>query len=177
MRKCINYNLQANQRLNSNNFISVPMSLNYVEAISKWDFGVGYELYNINDDFEVMERFLEGEYYAVISDEQLIGFYCVGIDAKMDIEYQDHAKVIDFGCALNPIWIHHGIGQALLNHAFNYLIQLYDFEIVRITVWSKNHRGIRFFIKYGFKVVDEQYVNYDGKRYKFYLMHYFRSKD
>ena len=52
-------------------------------------------------------------------------------------------------------WIGHGVGQALMEAAFA-VASSRGCDVVWLDVWERNPRAIRFYAKWGFKVIGEQ---------------------
>lgn len=138
----------------------VPMTHEMAVEISRWDFGEGYRFYNIEEDPEVIESFLNGHYYAVLEDKEIFGFFCDGEEATLDVGYDFLPDCIDIGCALRPDMASKGFGVSFLNLIMNFYMDQHP-KYFRLSVVDFNQRAIKCYKKVGFQ--DEKLVHlFDG---------------
>ncbi len=176
MLKCMHCN-QVGDNRGVNMYNIIPMHRTAAEEISIWDFGKGYEFYNIEEDPYVIETFLNGHYYIVYKNDEIFGFFCDGESARINETYPEDDDILDVGFALNPHWISQKMGEQLLNIMFQYYHALYDVHIFRLTVASFNVRGIKLYERMGFYEVNTFYETIDNENIKFIVMCYNQSQD
>ncbi|MGK0575920.1 GNAT family N-acetyltransferase [Macrococcus capreoli] len=152
----------------------IPMDRPTAELISRWDFGSGYEFYNINEDPYVIETFLNGHYQTVMKDGVIFGFFCDGESARMHDDYEIDPDMIDIGFALNPSFIGQGYGRTLLELIFDYYA---DYHLFRLTVAVFNNRAIALYKKYGFVITDTFSEQIENEDVAFYIMLRNQSQD
>lgn len=145
----------------------IPMDRQTADIISRWDFGAGYEFYNIDEDPYVIETFLNGHYYSVFQEDMLIGFFCDGDSARMNDDYVLNSAIIDIGFALNPIFIGKGHGKAFIQLILDYYT---GYATYRLTVAIFNRRAIHLYMKMGFKIVSVFTEIIDDAEVEFYVM-------
>ncbi|MCE4956226.1 GNAT family N-acetyltransferase [Macrococcoides caseolyticum] len=144
------------------------------DIISRWDFGLGFEFYNINEDPYVIETFLNGHYYTVYKENEIFGFFCDGETARMNELYDLDEHIIDIGFALNPQYIGKGYGQIFVKQIMQFYAHYTNF---RLTVASFNQRAIKLYQKMGFQRIDTFNELIDGEHYCFYVMVLNQSQD
>ncbi|WP_414053526.1 GNAT family N-acetyltransferase [Macrococcus equi] len=155
-------------------FHITAMNRNIAEQISTWDFGEGYEFYNINEDPYVIETFLNGHYYVIFKNDIIFGFFCDGDSARMHDEYEICDDMIDIGFALHPNFIGHGYGRQFIKLIMNYYGDSFKF---RLTVAAFNQRGIRLYEKMGFIEQKRFFETIEGTTYEFIVMVMNQSQD
>jgi ribosomal protein S18 acetylase RimI-like enzyme len=143
-----------------------PMTREQAECIADWDFGEGYRFYNIEGDPYVIEEFQNGHYYSVFYRDELVGFFCDGETATVDIDYDDLPRCLDIGLALRPDMTSQGYGSELMAVLISFYTELYRPGYFRLTVAAFNQRAVRLYQQTGFQTVKQFEV--DGMQ--FYVM-------
>jgi GNAT superfamily N-acetyltransferase len=122
--------------------ITTPLTLAEAAAIATWRYPPPYDIYDgrAGDD-------LTG-YLAIHDGSDLVGFHCIGDDARVPGGCYDDAYV-DLGMGLRPDWTGRGRGAAILA-----AIVAYRGGHLRGTIAAFNVRALRACEHVGFCVVD-----------------------
>ncbi|MGJ9382115.1 hypothetical protein [Salipaludibacillus sp. CF4.18] len=80
------------------------MSLSDAHEISNWKYEYPYEMYSMDGSPETIQSLLSEEYYAVISDKDLFGYFCLGKEARVPGGYHiglyDDDAYVDLGLGM-----------------------------------------------------------------------------
>lgn len=94
-----------------------PMNIRWASAIAQWSYGADFNLYNVEP--HEREEYAQGlidpdnNYYAVLSKEDPIAFFCFGVDARVPGgHYAEEA--LDIGYGLRPDLLGKRLGKTLL---------------------------------------------------------------
>ncbi|KAA1039998.1 GNAT family N-acetyltransferase [Macrococcus equipercicus] len=147
-----------------------PMTRSWAEQIGGWDFGEGYEFYNIEGDLYIIEEFLNGHYYAAFCDDELIGFFCDGEMATVAFDYDIITDCLDIGLALRPDLTSQGYGRQLMAALMEFYRNMQQVNYFRLTVAAFNSRAVRLYERMGFQHVQQFEVVEGNERLSFYIM-------
>lgn len=128
------------------------MNENFAKEILNWKYESPYDFYNLNSDST--KEFLENKYYCVIdkSNEELIGFFCIGESAQVPTGSQFGAYsegLVDIGIGMKPELTGRGNGSNFFSFILRQ-IQKNSHTPLRLTVAKFNHRAIHLYEKFGF---------------------------
>ncbi len=98
--------------------------------------------------------------------DELVGFFCDGETATVDIDYDDLPRCLDIGLALRPDMTSQGYGSELMAVLISFYTELYRPGYFRLTVAAFNQRAVRLYQQTGFQTVKQFEV--DGMQ--FYVM-------
>jgi RimJ/RimL family protein N-acetyltransferase len=125
------------------------------EAMISWRYSVPYSEYDLDShDGKVLAELLHpgNNYRAILRNEELIGFFCFGPDARVPgWSYDDHAR--DLGMGLRPDLTGKGKGHAYLLAVLFYLEQRQLSGKLRATIAAWNLRAIRVCERAGFRAI------------------------
>lgn len=138
--------------------------------ISKWDFGEGYEFYNIEEDPYVVETFLNGHYYSVYKENILFGFFCDGDSARINDSYELSEDILDIGFAISPSFIGRGYGRSFIQFILTYYQMTLNMKRFRLTVADFNKRAIYLYEQIGFAPIHHIEERIDNRQIKFLIM-------
>ncbi len=69
-------------------FTVQPMNRDEALEISRWTYDVPYDFYNMDNSNEGINELLNGTYFRILDERNLIGYCCVGNSAKVPIGSQ-----------------------------------------------------------------------------------------
>jgi len=133
-----------------------PLTTEDARAISLWRYGGRFSLYDMMPEDEPELLRSEYRYHAGLDARGLLGFYCVGPDARVRSgRYPTgEPEVIDFGFGLRPDRVGQGLGRAFaaaaLNHALTSAVAALSPATARVTIARFNLRSLSVFEGLGF---------------------------
>lgn len=132
--------------------IVVEMNEKFAREIVDWKYESPYDFYNSSPDS--LDEFLEEKYFCVIdkSNEELVGFFCVGESAQVPIGSQYGAYTegfVDIGIGMKPELTGRGMGTRFFSFIVSQ-IEGNSHKPLRLTVAKFNHRAIHLYEKMGF---------------------------
>jgi len=147
-------------------FEFTPMTWRYAETIAHWRYSGIYAFYNLEQDPEDREEFLDptgwkDTYYAVLDEsEALVGFFV--------FEREDEAIVLGLG--LSPDLTSRGLGAGFVEEGLQFARRTFKPMAFRLSVAVFNQRAIRVYERLGFitERVFQQETN--GGTYEFVEM-------
>lgn len=122
----------------------IEMTQVYAREIITWHYEPPYDIYNMTDAYDE----LMASYYAVVEEEEVIGFMCLGEDAQVPPgDYTQQA--IDFGLGMKPSLTGKGYGHSFVKTCMDF-IESSNQEKLRLTVADFNKRAIKVYEGLGF---------------------------
>ena len=133
-----------------------PIKIEHVKKIIEWQYKEPYDIYNLEDDEEILDSFMSRHCYVLTHNYgEIIGYYYYGQEATITFSstkaYEDNSY-IDIGLGLNPKYVSCGIGPWFLNHGIDYFSNLLNYNKFRLTVLENNVRALKLYTKVGFKI-------------------------
>ena len=122
--------------------------------ILQWEYDAPYDLYNNELSDEALKELLDGSYYSIVDGcNNLIGFFCIGENAKVPIGnrlgvYQDN--FVDIGLGMHPSLVGKGNGFEFCSFIIKTIEEKYEKKPIRLTVAKFNIRATRLYEKLGF---------------------------
>ena len=115
-----------------------PMITRAVEVISKWKYEEPYSIYSMNGSEKVKKELMNGTYYSVYNENNLIGYYCFGRSAQVPAGdkfgvYKD-SEFVDIGLGLKPDLCGQGLGTEFVRKGLDYGYHLFLKNKYRLTV-------------------------------------------
>nr|WP_225445752.1 GNAT family protein [Paenibacillus arenosi] len=109
----------------------------------------------MDDSNECICELMNDEYfYALDSDNQLVGFICMGNSARVPGGYPtgiyEHDDRLDIGLGLRPDFTGEGKGQQFLLQGIDYLKQHHYAQNLQLVVAAFNERAITVYERAGF---------------------------
>lgn len=150
-------------------YLFVPMSVEYAEEIAyKWKYKEPYSFYNMTENEEDLQQFLnqetwEDSVYAVLDEQkQLVGFFQYNI--------QNSELVIELG--LKPELTGMGLGEKFIQSGLTFGISKFRdmTDSIALTAASFNKGAIKIYQKLGFKIVKRDFVYTNNSNYEFLIM-------
>ena len=147
------------------------MTEEYARAISLWIYDDKYSFYDHNES--IIAEYMDGTHFACINaDEELIGYFCFGTDARIPTKESDvyNEDILDIGLGLRPDLCGKGHGLLFLNSGLSYAHKRYGTNQFRLSVAAFNERAIKVYRKAGF--FEKHEVTNSHFKNKFIIMEY-----
>lgn len=138
------------------------MELENAREISTWTYEEPYSLYSMDSSQETIEELLEGTYYTVFNNSNIIGYFCYGEAAQVpggrNGGLYNRVDAIDIGLGLRPDLTGMGAGFEFVLKAIEFGINKYKPKVLRLTVAGFNRRAIRVYKRAGF-LIEASFIN------------------
>ena len=124
-------------------------------TVASWRYPEPYAAYDLDPrDRDVLAALLrpENQYHAILREGEVIGFFCLGEDARVPGWNYDESA-LDLGMGLRPDLTGQGKGILLLEAVFSHLGRHLPGVPLRATVASWNQRAIRLTEQAGFQEI------------------------
>ena len=161
--------------MTSPGYVFEPMNDEQARAVAAWRYEAPYDFYDMANDPEGLEELLgpperrEG-YYAVLSDDELVGFFCYGPGGQLPgYDYPDDGSV-DVGLGLRPDLTGKGLGLEFVRAGLEFGRHHFSPAGFRLFVATFNERAIQIYERAGFRRVEVFMHHKDGADYPFLLM-------
>jgi len=124
------------------------------EQISKWKYETEYSIYSMDESEELLNELLDGSYFSVRDNDNLIGYFCFGkaaqIPVKVATEFYLDSSFTDIGLGVKPALCGKGLGQEFLLSGMEFAREKLGAKKFRLTVASFNKRAIKVYERVGF---------------------------
>lgn len=117
-----------------------------------WKYEKPYDFYNNVLSGEAIIDMTKDTYKAIVADDEVIGFYCVGEDAQVPAGHQVMAykeTCMDIGLGMRPDLTGKGLGTAFFQYILQDISKVYKGKL-RLTVADFNKRAIHLYEKFYF---------------------------
>lgn len=122
--------------------------------ILTWQYDRPYDFYNNERTDEALQEILDGSYYRMNDENNvLIGFFCIGANAKVPAGNEFgvyNEDLVDMGVGMNPTYVGKGNGFEFCMHVIRFIQEHYPNKAIRLTVATFNERAIHLYEKLGF---------------------------
>lgn len=149
------------------NFVINEMNKVNAEEISHWKYEEPYSMYSMNSSEEQVNEFMNGSYYSVYKNNELVGYFCFGESAQVPIGNKvnayDDRTFLDIGLGLKPELCGNGYGLGFLESGLNFASNKFSKDKVRLTVARFNQRAIKVYRKVGFKKNNLSFIKKGGE--------------
>ncbi|MEC5425726.1 GNAT family protein [Virgibacillus sp. C22-A2] len=129
------------------------MNKSHAAEILGWRYVEPYGLYNNELTEDSLKEMLDNDYFVLLDEEELAGYFCIGKSAQVPIGHQINAYSedrMDIGLGMKPELTGQANGYAFCLFIFNHLEQTYHASHQRLTVATFNKRAIHLYKKLGF---------------------------
>ncbi|PAF20670.1 hypothetical protein CHH69_04850 [Terribacillus saccharophilus] len=134
-------------------------------AVLHWRYSPPYDLYNLTYTEGAVMMLMVGDYYGVYENGNLLGYFCVGDDARvLGGDYSDRTY-LDIGVGMVPEKTGQGRGTQFFTEILNWIKKNIEQDQYRLTVAAFNERAIHLYEKAGFREVDRFNRESDGLRF------------
>jgi [ribosomal protein S18]-alanine N-acetyltransferase len=140
-----------------------PWTADDTDVVAGWRYIGPWAVYNGPDPFEATDG-----YRAVVSatDEELIGYYCVGPEARVTALEPDDT-VVDVGVGMNPDWVGKGHGADFLCVVLEDVRRAHPATPLRTVIQTWNMRSVRLAQRLGFVVTGTHRCVQDGRQVEY----------
>ncbi|MCR8842067.1 GNAT family N-acetyltransferase [Paenibacillus sp. SC116] len=131
------------------------MNKEHAATICTWEYADPYSIYSMDDSNECICELMNDEYFCALdSDNQLVGFICIGNPARVPGGYPvgiyEHQDRVDIGLGLRPDCTGGGNGLEFLLQGIDYLKQNTNVLKLQLVVATFNERAIKVYERAGF---------------------------
>ena len=137
-----------------------PMTVGEAADVATWRYGGEWSVYDLATPQPILDNL--SSYYTVVSGEDLIGFCCIGIEARIAGMKVDPA-ILDVGMGMNPQLVGRGNGARFGEIVLQYLDDCHPASTLRAAVQAWNERSLRLTRRLGFEDAGELIVVQDGR--------------
>lgn len=150
------------------------MTIKAAQQINQWTYEEPYDLYSMSGDQEDLDELMDGTYFAVYENAQLIGYFCYGENAQVPAGRKagvyEETAYLDIGLGLHPKLTGNGKGFSFLSSGLAFGQAEYSAGNFRLSVAGFNKRAIRLYENAGFEEA-ASFVNIIGEEeIEFFLM-------
>ncbi|MDN6129150.1 MAG: GNAT family N-acetyltransferase [Tetragenococcus halophilus] len=139
-----------------------------VEIADNWKYPEPYSFYNMTADKEDYDEIIDsgtrGEnFFSVISNSTLLGFFCVFSD-------KDNTEEAEVDIGMRPDLTGKGLGLRFTNVIIEYLEKNLKISVIWFSVAKFNKRAIKVYERAGFHCIKEKLQKTNGSEYAFIVM-------
>ncbi|AJD89681.1 hypothetical protein JMA_03640 [Jeotgalibacillus malaysiensis] len=150
------------------------MTIEAAQQINQWTYEEPYDLYSMSGDPDDLDELMDGTYFAVYENAQLIGYFCYGKNAQVPAGRKaglyEETAYLDIGLGLHPELTGDGKGFSFLSSGLAFGQAEYSAGKFRLSVADFNKRAIRLYENAGFEeTASFVHVN-NGHEIEFLLM-------
>jgi RimJ/RimL family protein N-acetyltransferase len=140
-------------------------------CMMRWRYAPPYSAYDLNpEDPSILAALLDpaNNYHAILRRDQMIGFFCLGPDARVPGGTYDESH-LDLGLGLRPDLTGCGHGHIYLNAVLHFISAQMPSSRLRSTVAAWNQRAIRLCQRASFRV-SERFITQHGVSQQEYVV-------
>lgn len=143
-----------------------------MEIADNWKYNDEYAFYDMTADPEDYEEIVNelkrgDNYFSVIKDDSLYGFFCIS---------EDNNNNIEVGLGMKPEYTGLGKGLEFVNLIIEYVKSNYKNKTIILDVASFNERAIKVYERAGFCKKGKTMVSTNGEKYEFVILEYLPSQ-
>jgi RimJ/RimL family protein N-acetyltransferase len=142
-------------RMTGEPFTFLPMDAGRAKEIAGWRYPPPYDIYDGEPSEAALMTRVESRYAAVLGDGQLVGFCCLGSEARVP-GMRERAGVLDVGAGLHPDLVGRGRGARFLTAVMDYAWTEDPEALLRVCIAEFNLRAQRAVQFIGFTPAGEQ---------------------
>lgn len=150
------------------------MTTEEAEQVASWRYSGDWSVYDLPSAEPLVDEL--SSYYAVVADETLIGFCCIGEAARVAGLSEDPA-ILDVGLGMAPELIGLGYGTAFARTVLDYVEGRHPDCLLRAVVQSWNNRSLRVTERLGFEDVGERTTVQGGRPVSYRIVVKHRGQD
>ncbi|MGH3090546.1 MAG: GNAT family N-acetyltransferase [Rubrobacteraceae bacterium] len=150
-----------------------PMTEKEAHEVASWRYDPPYDFYDVVNNPEDLDELLDPakrkDYFSVISNGELIGYFCFGAEAQ--VPGGDHSgDAIDVGLGLRPDLTGKGLGLGFLEAGLAFARRRFSLASFRLSVAEFNERAIKVYERAGFAKAGRFIQQTNGARHPFISM-------
>jgi RimJ/RimL family protein N-acetyltransferase len=150
------------------------LSLQNAVEITRWRYDPPYDIYNVLSTQDALNEVLKDEYYAVLDNRDIIGYFCLGsagqVPGGQALGLYDDGSLLDIGLGLRPDLVGQSYGLKFLQLCLSFADDRYKPEGFRLSVAAFNKRAISVYRKAGFVKVAGFASGEENTLFDFWLM-------
>lgn len=131
------------------------MAVDEVADVASWRYRGDWSVYDLSTPQPLLDNL--SSYYAVVAGNELVGFCCTGIEARIAGMGEDPA-ILDVGLGMNPKLVGRGNGAQFGDAVLKYLDARHPGVTLRAVVQSWNERSLSLTRRLGFQDAGELVV-------------------
>ncbi len=155
-------------------YVFRPLDEENAREIVRWHYEAPYDFYDVVNDPDDLAELLDPErrqgYYAVLSGDELVGFFCFGAEARVPSGHYSEGGAVDVGLGLRPDLTGKGLGLGFLLEGLEFARRRFSPEGFRLSVATFNERAILVYERAGFRRVKVFTHHTNGGEHPFLLM-------
>lgn len=136
-------------------FTFLPMDPSWAAEIAGWRYPPPYDVYDGERSEAALMMRIESRYAAVLDGERLVGFCCLGSEARVP-GVMGRDGVLDVGAGLRPDLVGRGRGAPFLTAVMEYAWTEDPTVLLRVCIAEFNLRAQRAVLFIGFSAAGEQ---------------------
>lgn len=136
------------------------MTVDEAADVATWRYRGDWSVYDLSTPQPIIDNL--ASYLSVASADELVGFCCTGIEARVSGIDEDPA-ILDVGMGMHPNLVGCGNGARFGETVFEYLDECHPGVTLRAVVQSWNERSLRLTHRLGFKDAGELVVVQGGR--------------
>jgi [ribosomal protein S18]-alanine N-acetyltransferase len=144
-------------RSSDRRFTFVSMDAERAGEIAGWSYPPPYDIYDGEPSEAAMMMRAETRYSSVLEDERLVGFCCLGGEARVP-GLRQRDGVLDVGAGLRPDLVGSGLGARFLTAVMDYAWTKDPTATLRVSIAEFNLRAQRAVLFIGFAPAGEQHT-------------------
>lgn len=141
------------------------MTASYAAEIVTWRYEPPYDCYDMTTVDPGFLTSAENGYFALVADDELIGFRLFGVDGRVPGGRYDQSA-LDTGGGLRPDLTGKGLGRLAISAGLEFGRQRFAPTAFRLTVATFNARALRVVEALGFSAVEDFLASTDGRGYR-----------
>jgi ribosomal-protein-alanine N-acetyltransferase len=143
----------------------VPMTAAYAAEIVTWRYPPPYDVYDMSGDDAATLTSADGGFFALTSQNELIGFRSFGADGQVPGGAYD-AAALDTGGGLRPDLTGKGLGREAIRTGLAFGREKFAPAAFRVTIATFNIRAQRVVQALGFRRIARFHATADGRSYE-----------
>ena len=141
--------------LTDEQYVITKMALEHAKHVVTWQYESIYARYNMDNSPEDIAELMDGTYYAVCLQNELVGYFCFGANAQVkagkELGLYDDKHAIDIGLGMRPDLTGKGLGYNFVRLGMAFAYENFGVQSLRLSVASFNQRAKRLYESVGFK--------------------------
>ncbi|QFS94551.1 hypothetical protein FIV07_27650 (plasmid) [Mycobacterium sp. THAF192] len=150
-----------------------PMTVSEAVDVAGWRYTGDWSVYDLATPQPVLDNL--ASYHSVVSGEDLLGFCCTGVEARIAGMTGDPA-ILDVGMGMNPNLVGRGNGARFAEIVLRYLDERHPSGTLRAAVQAWNERSLRLTRHLGFRDTGELIVIQSGRSVSYRIVQRNRTR-
>jgi [ribosomal protein S18]-alanine N-acetyltransferase len=144
------------------------MTIDEAVAVASWRYSGDWSVYDLSTPQPIIDHLVS--YRSVASGDEVVGFYCTGVEARVADMAEDPA-ILDVGMGMHPELVGRGNGTHFGEVVLRDLQAHHPGVTLRVVVQSWNGRSLALTHRLGFQPVGKRVVVQDGRKVTYDVLH------